>query len=126
MISALIDLRGQLDAWIRTRLWAQVLAGLVLGILVGYLLVQAREREENPFMKSRRWLQIDQIAVAVGNQRRGYGRALVLEAVAQASKLGITELQTGIWAFNAAVTGSVPEGRVPGRDVRLHRWLDNG
>lgn len=38
MISALIDLRGQLDAWIRTRLWAQVLAGLVLGILVGYLL----------------------------------------------------------------------------------------
>ena len=38
MISALIDLRGQLDAWIRTRLWAQVLAGLVLGILAGYLL----------------------------------------------------------------------------------------
>ena len=38
MIPTLIELRGQLEAWIRTRLWAQVLAGLVLGIVVGYVL----------------------------------------------------------------------------------------
>ena len=38
MITTLSELRGQLEAWIRTRLWAQVVAGLVLGILVGYLL----------------------------------------------------------------------------------------
>jgi Na+/H+-dicarboxylate symporter len=31
-------LGDQIEAWIRTRLWAQVVAGLVLGILVGYLL----------------------------------------------------------------------------------------
>jgi Na+/H+-dicarboxylate symporter len=31
-------LRDQIETWIRTRLWAQVLAGLVLGILVGYVL----------------------------------------------------------------------------------------
>jgi len=38
MISSLIDLRSQVDAWLRTRLWAQVVGGLVLGILLGYLL----------------------------------------------------------------------------------------
>jgi len=31
-------LRDQIETWIRTRLWAQVLAGFVLGILVGYVL----------------------------------------------------------------------------------------
>ncbi len=38
MISTLIELRGPLEAWIRTRLWAQVVAGLALGILAGYFL----------------------------------------------------------------------------------------
>ena len=38
MIATLIELRDHVDAWMRSRLWAQVLAGLVLGILVGYLL----------------------------------------------------------------------------------------
>ncbi len=32
------QLRDQIEAWLRTRLWAQVLAGLVLGIVVGYVL----------------------------------------------------------------------------------------
>ena len=38
MISKLIDLSHYVDAWVRARLWAQVLAGLVLGVLVGYFL----------------------------------------------------------------------------------------
>ena len=36
-LSSLRDLRGQVDAWMRGRLWAQVFAGLVLGVVVGYL-----------------------------------------------------------------------------------------
>lgn len=37
-LSSLRGLRGQVDAWMRGRLWAQVLAGLALGVVVGYLL----------------------------------------------------------------------------------------
>ena len=37
-IASFESLKQQVEGWVRGHLWAQVLAGLVLGILVGYLL----------------------------------------------------------------------------------------
>lgn len=38
LIHSLRGLRGQVEGWVRGRLWAQVIAGLALGCLVGFLL----------------------------------------------------------------------------------------
>jgi hypothetical protein len=40
------------------------------GAAVGYVLTMVQERPENPFCRSRRWCEIDQIAVDPGSRRR--------------------------------------------------------
>lgn len=48
----------------------QILVAVEGSAVAGYLLAEVRERPENPFMTSRRWLQIDQIGVDPAYRRR--------------------------------------------------------
>lgn len=101
----------------------QILVAVEGRSVAGYLLAEVRERPETPFMVSRRWLQLDQIGVDPAFRRRGYGRSLVSEAVSRAREMGITELQTGVWAFNEPSLGLFEAEGFRLADVRLHRSL---
>jgi GNAT superfamily N-acetyltransferase len=67
---------------------------------VGYLLALVHEVPENPFVRARRWCEIDQLAVDPNRRRRGIGRALVLNAVSTAKAEGITRVEAASWSFN--------------------------
>lgn len=69
---------------------------------VGYLLALVHEVPENPFVRARRWCEIDQIAVDPGWRKRGIARALVRTAVSTAKAEGIGRVEAASWAFNGA------------------------
>jgi len=67
---------------------------------VGYLLALVHDIPENPFVRARRWCEIDQIAVDPDRRRRGIARALVLAALSAAKAEGISRVEASAWAFN--------------------------
>jgi GNAT superfamily N-acetyltransferase len=97
---------AQLDevtAWFRTLL-DRPAVGIWLaedeGTPVGYVLAFVHERAANPFCPSRRWCEIDQIAVRPDHQRHGVGRALIERALAWARAEGAGDIELSTWAFN--------------------------
>jgi GNAT superfamily N-acetyltransferase len=96
----------QLDevaAWFRPLL-RKPTAGIWLaeddGVPIGYVLAFVRERAENPFCPSRRWCEIDQIAVRPDRQRQGVGRALIEQALTWARAEGAGDIELSTWSFN--------------------------
>jgi|SRR5579862_4692574 len=98
------------------------------GVPVGYLLAILHEAPENPFVRARRWCEIDQVAVDPSRRRRGIARALILSAVAWATTEGIPQIEAASWSFNDRAQemfrrlGFVPkttrfELKSPGRDL---------
>jgi ribosomal protein S18 acetylase RimI-like enzyme len=79
-----------------TRLWIAEEDGLP----VGYLLALVHEVPENPFVRARRWCEIDQLAVDPNRRRRGIGRALLLNALSTAKAEGISCVEATSWSFN--------------------------
>lgn len=78
------------------RLWIAEEAGRA----VGYVLTMLHERPENPFCFSRRWCEIDQIAVAPAFRRKGVATALVQKALTTAVEDGFSEVELCTWSFN--------------------------
>ena len=76
------------------------------GEAVGYVTSLVQERPENPFCRSRRWCEIDQIVVAPGFRRRGIGSALIQKAVATAATEGIPMVELVTWSFNEEAQGT--------------------
>jgi GNAT superfamily N-acetyltransferase len=68
---------------------------------VGYVSTLHRERAENPFSRSRRWLEIDHIGVRPDYRRRGVGRALIEVALQAAKSGGIRDVELNSWVFNS-------------------------
>jgi len=71
------------------------------GAAVGYVIALLRERPENVFGRSRRWLEIDQIGVRPGHRRMGIGRALVHLVLEAADHDGIRDVELSTWVFNS-------------------------
>jgi GNAT superfamily N-acetyltransferase len=70
------------------------------GLPVGYLLALVNEAPENPFVRARRWCEIDQLAVDPSRRKRGIARALILNAVSTAKAEGILDIEAASWSFN--------------------------
>jgi len=70
------------------------------GSPVGYLLAILHQAPENPFVRARRWCEIDQVAVDPRRRRRGIARALILSALSWAKKEGIPQTEAASWSFN--------------------------
>lgn len=70
------------------------------GLPAGYLLALVHEVPANPFVRARRWCEIDQLAVDPSWQRRGIARALILTAVSAAKAEGIERVEVTSWSFN--------------------------
>ena len=67
---------------------------------VGYLLAIVHDVPGNPFVRARRWCEIDQIAVDPDRRRRGIARALVLTAISAVKAEGIDRVEATSWTFN--------------------------
>src|SRR5450755_162030 len=95
---------AELQVWYRallsaptTRAWIAKLDGAP----VGYVLSIVRTTEENPFCVARRWLELNEIAVATAHRGRGIARALTDRVMAHARDSGLQSVELGSWAFNA-------------------------
>jgi GNAT superfamily N-acetyltransferase len=94
---------AELPTWYRsllekatTRIWIAEEDGLP----VGYLLATLHKASENPFARTRRWCEIDQVAVDPSRRRRGIARALILNGVSCAKTEGIPHIEAVSWSFN--------------------------
>ena len=67
---------------------------------IGYVLILVNRRADNPFCPARQWWEIDQIAVDPRFRRQGVGRALILNAIGEAKRLGVPNIEAQSWAFN--------------------------
>jgi GNAT superfamily N-acetyltransferase len=67
---------------------------------VGYLIALFYEAPENPFVRGRRWCEIDQLAVDPVRRTRGIARTPVLKAISSATAEGISEIEASSWCFN--------------------------
>jgi diamine N-acetyltransferase len=84
------------------------------GSPIGYVLAFLHERAANPFCPSRRWCEIDQIAVRPDRQRQGVGRALIEKALAWARAEGAGDIELSTWSFNDSAQRMVRDlGFVP-------------
>src|SRR5262245_20336661 len=94
---------AELAAWYRSLLekpTTRVLIAEEDGLPVGYLLAILREAPENPFARTRRWCEIDQVAVDPSRRRRGIARALILQAASWAKAEGVPRIEAASWSFN--------------------------
>jgi diamine N-acetyltransferase len=68
---------------------------------VGYVIALARERSENVFSRSRRWIEIDQIGIRPSHRRLGIGRSLVQVVLQAADGDGIRDVELSAWVLNS-------------------------
>ena len=100
-----------------------VLLAEVDGAPAGYVVVRKQSSPGNIFARERRWLEIDQIAVAPAFRRRGVGRALVARVAAMAAESGFDELELTTWAFNAEAHAFFESVGFAPRTLRFARKL---
>jgi ribosomal protein S18 acetylase RimI-like enzyme len=95
--------QGEVVEWFRgllrntsARMWIAEEAGAA----IGYVLTMVQERPENPFCRTRRWCEIDQVAVDPGSRRKGVATALIQKALTEAAAEGFAEVELCTWSFN--------------------------
>jgi GNAT superfamily N-acetyltransferase len=94
---------AELATWYRSLLeepTTRVLIAEEDGVPVGYLLAILHEAPESPFVRGRRWCEIDQVAVDPTRRSRGIARALILDAASWAKAQGISQIEAASWSFN--------------------------
>ena len=67
---------------------------------VGYVLAQVVRRAASPLTVARSYLMVDELAVSPSARRLGVGRALMAEAEAVATELGLARVELDVRAWN--------------------------
>jgi ribosomal protein S18 acetylase RimI-like enzyme len=70
------------------------------GEVVGYAYVVLSERSDGAFLRSRRTLSFEHLAIAEDSLRRGYGTALIGAVHSLAAELGADDVELVVWSFN--------------------------
>ena len=70
------------------------------GKLLGFACLQYVIRPENPFMKERRYLDVDEFCVSEGCQRQGIGKQMMQKIQALAREKGFSKIELNMWEFN--------------------------
>ena len=72
------------------------------GDIAGYAMMQVRDTWPHPFVRPRRFVLLDEIAVAAVHRRHGVGRALVEAVVAWAREQDASDIELNVYEFNEA------------------------
>ena len=67
---------------------------------LGYAMLRVQDRAGHAYALPRRFVELEQIAVAPDSRRHGVGAALIDEVVAVAKSLAIPNLELSVWHFN--------------------------
>lgn len=94
------------------------------GRAVGFVAASVHERPESPLVRTRRWSEVDQIAVDPDFRRRGVARALILAAADQARREGLPTLQMTTWWFNTEARAAMAQLGFRPKVVRFERSID--
>lgn len=70
------------------------------GIICGFACVQYVDRPENPYMKERKFYDIDEFGVDAKFRRQGVATELVEFAKADAKSKGFEKIELNMWDFN--------------------------
>jgi ribosomal protein S18 acetylase RimI-like enzyme len=120
-------LEAELAAWFRALLSENTTRAFIAELgsePIGYVVAILRTTEENPLCLARRWLELNEIAVATAHRRQGVARALTEQVLALARAEGLASVELGSWSFNHAAHAAFAElGFVPQR-VRFERRSD--
>ena len=110
--------------WFRSQLSRPTTVAFIAeedGAPVGYVLALLSEHPENAFRRSRRWCEIDQLAVDPRRRRHGVARRLLERVVADAQERGLTEFELGTWAFNDVAQATFRRLGFAPRMIRFER-----
>ena len=67
---------------------------------VGYVMLRVQDRAGHAYGLPRRFVELEQIAVDPDSRKHGVGSALIDEAFAVATSLGLCDLELSVWHFN--------------------------
>lgn len=121
--------RDEVSAWFEARLAdpdARVWLAEIEGRPVGYVLALFHTRDASRFTLTRRWCEVDQIAVDPTARRRGVARALVAALAREAEATGVAELKAQTWGFNEIARRTFEELGFEVESVRLRRDAGGG
>ena len=90
----------------------------------GCILCKLVDRLENPFTFAARVLLIDQISVRPMSQGHGIGAALMWQAEALASELGVQRIQLDSWGFNINAHQFFENQGFEKFNFRFWKWVD--
>lgn len=79
----------------------QLYVGKINGTVAGYVLLRIRTME-NPGLKKRKIMLVDEISVDEAFRNQGIGTQMMLEAHALARAFGCTDMQLGVYPQNDA------------------------
>jgi ribosomal protein S18 acetylase RimI-like enzyme len=118
---------AELEAWYRELLGAPTTRAFIAeldGEPVGYVVSILRTTEENPFCVARRWLELNEIAVATLHRGRGIARALTEQVMAHAREAEVRSVELGSWAFNAGAHAAFAKLGFSAQRVRFERLIE--
>ncbi len=107
--------RAEASAWIASR----------GGDDLGYVLSFEQSRPESPFTSTRRWCQIDQVAVLPAARGRGVARALIEAAIERARGRGIERVELTVWSFNADARAAFERLGFRAQLLRMERAIES-
>ena len=67
---------------------------------LGYAMLRVQDPAGHAYALPRRFVELEQIAVAADSRRHGVGAALIDEVLALAESLAIPNLELSVWHFN--------------------------
>ncbi|MCX5770211.1 MAG: GNAT family N-acetyltransferase, partial [Candidatus Hydrogenedentes bacterium] len=70
------------------------------GKVLGYAMIRVNERAGNAYVRPRKFLELEQLAVAPESRGQGVGAALVDESLAMAKSLNGLSVELSVWQFN--------------------------
>lgn len=98
----------------------QLYVGKINGTVAGYVLLRIRTME-NPGLKKRKIMLVDEIAVEEAYRNQGIGTQMMLEAHALARAFGCTDMQLGVYPQNDAAVSFYQKCGFAIQSITMHR-----
>lgn len=93
----------ELESYIHTIFEApdrDILVAEDAGLIIGFACLREIVRPETPYMKERRYIEVDEFGVAAAHRRCGAGRAMFEEILRIAKERGFDRIDLNMWEFN--------------------------
>lgn len=91
------------------------------GRILGQVLLNISKTPDDPIIKPRKFVYVDEIGVAASHRGQGIGKMLMAAAKAWAQKQGIKEIELNVWEENGRAIGFYE--KLGYQTVRRRMWI---